>query len=173
MNVPLVAIKKIVESMNTNFKNHLNKIFVYNPSVCFNAVFGLLTKMYSTAKLNKISVIKKGNEGDLLDHINPNLWQMKYGGNLEDIGQGDFWPPKQIDKKPLCKEEILEKDLEVFDIIGDSGDRILFCKEKPFQRVNFMPVLACERSSILSYSRSCIHDDESSVISKSMVFFYK
>lgn len=107
----------------------MHKIWMYNPSTTFYVLFKVISMLFNAKYLARVRIIKKKNYSEFWEHMLPDQWQMKYGGNLPDVTQ--FWPPAQLDTDIVTREDIKKDELMTFSVLGDQGDKELFSKWEP------------------------------------------
>ena len=112
------------------------RMFIYNPSFTLNACINLITSFLNQKFMIRFKVIKKGNEKDFMQVIDPSQWEKRYGGELPDLEEGQFWPPTNYGKDTvLTREEIEEKGIMTFDVMGNLRDFEVFGPEyKPLKK---------------------------------------
>lgn len=70
--------------------------------------------------LERVRFIKKGEESKMLEILNPDELEVRFGGNYPDISQGEFWPPRNYSKGPLCTYEYMsQNNISSFTILGE------------------------------------------------------
>jgi len=107
----------------------MHKIWMYNPSTTFYVLYKVVSMLFNAKYLARVRLIKKKNEKDFWEHMVPEEWEQKYGGEAPNITE--FWPPKQYSTNALTRQDILDQNLMVFNVIGDQGDKMLFPKWEP------------------------------------------
>lgn len=112
------------------------KLIIYNPSFTLNACIKLVTAFFNQKFMIRFKVVKKGNEKDFMQWLDPSQWEKRYGGDLPDLEEGQFWPPTNFGKDTvLTREEIEEKGMMTFDVMGNLRDVEVFGPEyKPLKR---------------------------------------
>lgn len=129
-NFPKNAVMEIIKIHQLNFKNHLHKLFFYNPSWTFWAIWKVISKLYNQKYIGRVRTVKKGREKDFMEIMDAKWWEKKYGGEQEDVPEGGFWPPPKVYPNPMTNEDLVEKKLMAFNIIGNEADVEIFpnCK---------------------------------------------
>lgn len=131
MSIPRAAISECIKIHQLQFKNHLHKIFLYNPSWTFNVIFKVIVKLFNQKFIGRLRMINKGKERKFMEFMDPESWEKRYGGNCEDIQENCYWPPAKLYTNPVTRKEIVENKLMAFEIIGDTGDTELFVGTRP------------------------------------------
>lgn len=126
---PKTQIMSTMNLVEQNFKNHINKIIIYNLSTTGYVLFKLLKNLFN--RHEKLMVIKKGNEKEFLGVMNPRKWPKKWGGDMSMSSfknkDGNYWPPNMLDVDIVTMKDIQLRDQMVFDILSDEIDvRVLF-----------------------------------------------
>jgi len=115
----------------THFKNSMLKLIIYNPSFTLYALWKTISLVYNKKYLERVRIVKKGNEKDLWEILDPEQTPIRCKGTAPDIQQ--FWPPLSLEKDPITVEEIKAQNLMTFDFIGHQADTKVFLKYKPFE----------------------------------------
>jgi len=114
-----------------HFKNSMFKLIIYNPSFTLYALWKTLSLVYNKKYLERVRIIKKGNEKDLWEILDPEQTPVRCKGTAPDIQQ--FWPPLSLEKDPITVEEIKAQNLMTFDFLGQQADTKIFLKCKPHE----------------------------------------
>ena len=107
------------------------KLIVYNPSFTFYALWKIVSLVYNKKYLERVRIVKKGNEKDLWEILDQAQTPERMKGTAPDPTQ--FWPPVSLEKNPITLDQIKEKGIMTFDFIGHHGDTHFFKKYTPWE----------------------------------------
>ena len=108
------------------------KLICYDVAMTFHIIFNLFIKVFGGKFIERVRVIKKGNEKDLWEILDPNQFERRFGGNCPNMQDGQFWPPKVFGKDNITLDEIIENELMTFDWIGHQSDKLFFTSYTPW-----------------------------------------
>jgi len=114
-----------------HWKNSMYKLIIYNPSFTLYALWKTVSLVYNKKYLERVRIIKKGNEKDLWEILDPEQTPIRMKGTAPDITQ--FWPPLSLEKDPLTVEDIKEQNLMTFDFLGHQADTNVFKNYEPWE----------------------------------------
>ena len=132
--------KKFIQTVmglhQLHWKNSMFKLIIYNPSFTLNALWKTVSLVYNKKYLERVRIIKKGNEKDLWEILDQEQTPERLKGNAPNPTQ--FWPPLTLEQDVLTVEDIKEQKLMTFDFLGHQADTKVFLKYKPWEE----PVVA-------------------------------
>lgn len=94
LSMPINALKKIVHTIMLNFTCGLHKMYILNPNWFIRKIWTLVTNFISKETADKVSILCKSEFSQIQQVIDKDQLEMKYGGILKNLEQGEFWPPK-------------------------------------------------------------------------------
>ncbi|EWS72900.1 aspartyl/asparaginyl beta-hydroxylase family protein (macronuclear) [Tetrahymena thermophila SB210] len=98
-DLELATINKIVQIMAKNFTSTLEKMFITNPSFLFSGAWSLIKNFIHPETSAKINILKKKDFHIMLDYIDADQLEEKYGGTLPN--KTTFWPPQNTLKQTI------------------------------------------------------------------------
>lgn len=115
-------LKSLVKTINDNFYRPGGRTFVYNPEKSFNITWNIIKeKKFIDEDLQKdITFIAEGLEDEFQQLVDLDHWEQRFGGKMDNINKGQFWPPEIKTKKKgnggtaVTKNYIFEKGLYIF-----------------------------------------------------------
>lgn len=85
--------------------------------------------LFSTPRLNKVVLVKKKDNNDLLSYFDKKVLPKNYGGLKVEKR---YWPPDIIEVDYLTRSEIYKKGIQVFTMLmSEEYDCKLFLKDSP------------------------------------------
>jgi len=115
-----------------HWKNSMYKLIIYNPSFTLYALWKTVSLVYNKKYLERVRIIKKGNEKDLWEILDPEQTPIRMKGTAPDITQ--FWPPLSLEKDPLTIADIKAQNLMTFDFLGHQADTAVFKNYTPWEQ---------------------------------------
>ena len=88
-------IKKISSMLQNNYRARLHKGFVFGLSGLVSFLWGFIKVMVDANTVGKITLIDNNNKHLLFEEIDKKQIEMQYGGESENIKEGEFFPPKR------------------------------------------------------------------------------
>lgn len=82
-NIPFKALRALTDTTSITFAGSMHRMFFLNPSVMFYGVWQVISGFLHSATREKISVIGKGKEKELLKYIDKDQLLEAYGGTLK------------------------------------------------------------------------------------------
>ena len=137
LDFPKNFLLKIIELPQLHFKNNMHKAVFYNVSMGFYVFYKAISLIYDSAFLERIRVIKLGQEEKFYEFLVKEQFPVKYGGTVPEITVGKFWPPRSFDSQDpvgiITQQEIIENELMTFDFIGHQSDVNFFKSYIPWE----------------------------------------
>jgi hypothetical protein len=115
-----------------HWKNNMFKLIIYNPSFTFYALWKIVSTFYNKKYLERVRIVKKGNEKDLWEIMDPKLTPQRLKGEAPDLA-APFWPPKQVELDCVTVEDIKKNGWMTFDFIGHHADTAFFKSYTPWE----------------------------------------
>jgi hypothetical protein len=97
-NFPLKVIKSINDVTSVNYTSTLDKLYIVNPSSFLKRSWMFISNFIDPETATKIQMLGKSDYARLLQQIDPDQLEVKYGGTLPD--QQIHWPPVNTLGKP-------------------------------------------------------------------------
>ena len=124
-------ISSIIGLHQLHWKNSMFKVIIYNPSFTFYALWKVVSLLYNKKYLERVRIIKKGNEKDLWEILDPVQTTERLKGTAPE--PTTFWPPVSLEKDPVTIDQIKEQGLMTFDFQGHHADTHFFKKYTPWE----------------------------------------
>merc|ERR1712224_901457 len=131
--IPVGLVTSIIHVHDINMRCHLARLIVYNPSMTFWAIYKVISVLWPKKFEEKFRMVKKGRENEFEEFFNLAQFEKNYGGTSVDLKKGEYWPPKNFDENPLTVEEIKERNLMSFCMIGDKEDAVVLKESTPMR----------------------------------------
>lgn len=155
MGISMAFVKSVIAAIQTNFCHRGGTTFIYNASWGFNMTWNIIKAFQSEENLAYTKFIKKGEEQIILDHVYPEKWERRFGGEMENYTLGEYWPPKNFESGDesdiLNKEEIILNRYHVFWIINEKLDTDCWTFEGDSTQAEYNDEMYEERL--------CVHED--------------
>lgn len=151
MAVSLTIIKQVIMEMGINFNQRGGQNFIYNASWGFNYTWKIMKGFVNKHTISVTKFIKKGEEKELLELVDPENWEKKFGGHMENVKEGEFWPPKNFvsDKQNIIsKQDIIEKNLHSYWILDENLDGLIWPFENDITQISLNKKLYMKRLEI-------------------------
>ena len=131
MGISMKFIKSLLSAISVNFCHRGGTTFIYNASWGFNITWKIIKGFQPQETLDFTKFIKKGEERMILDLVNEENWEMRFGGKMKDYNPSEFWPPKSFDREQnlIDKKFLLENDQHNFWILHDDKDELIWMSE--------------------------------------------
>lgn len=115
-------LKKTLKTLEHNFYSPGGTTYIYNPSWGFNTVWSVLKSFLTDKTINDMKFVKKGEEHIILEKYNGKIWEKKFGGLMENLKEGEYWPshihgPNNMNGDFITKQDIHDNNLHVFWIL--------------------------------------------------------
>jgi len=107
------------------------KIIIYNPSMTFYVLWKVVKLVYNQKYLERVRIIKKGNEAELWEILDPEQTTTRCGGKAQE--PTIWFPPTNLEKDVLTIEDIKSQGIMTFDFIGHQADTKFFLKYQPWE----------------------------------------
>jgi len=127
-------VQSIMGIHQLHFKNSMFKLIIYNPSFTFYALWKIVSAFYNKKYLERVRIIKKGNEKELWEIMDPALTPQRLKGTAPDPNEKEsYWPPKNLITDAITLEDIKKNGWMTFDFIGHHADTAFFKKYTPWE----------------------------------------
>ena len=108
--IPIKNIKGIISACQRNFRGRSFKIFIVNAGYTIRGSWYLVSKMIDDFTNNKISVMGDEYKQKLLEYIDPDCLEQRFGGTVPDLKGGYFPPNMEIPgQKMLTRQEFVSR----------------------------------------------------------------
>ena len=125
LNPNVNLIKGLIGLFRDNFNGFSGTTFIYQPSGMFKILWNIMKPFLPNKTLDKVKFINSGKEYEMLEYLNGDELEARFGGGLQDLQEGQFWPPSILPKGPLCTNEYLKSNnLSSFTILGEKDHNI-------------------------------------------------
>lgn len=91
-SIPVTAIKRFLQSSQTNFRGRTYKTFILNANMIIRGSFGIVKSMIDEFSAQKINMLGSDFRKHLLEIIEPHNLEKRFGGTVPDK-TGGFFPP--------------------------------------------------------------------------------
>lgn len=119
-----------------HFKNSMFKLIMYNPSWTFYALWKVVSAVYNKKYLERVRIIKGGNESEFWEIFDPRLTPKRLTGTGPDPDETkSYWPPMQLERDTITLDDIKKRQLMTFDFLGHHADTTFFKKYQPWEEV--------------------------------------
>lgn len=131
MGVSKDFLKKIINLFSNNFNGMIQCTYIYDSGWGFNLMWNLIKGFMHESAKKTTKFVKKGQEDLLRERFPVSRWQKRYGGDMDDFGPGEFWPPRKFDANGdiLTKKEILDRKLVPLWTCGYAQDKFIWTFE--------------------------------------------
>jgi len=102
------GIKKISSMLQNNYRARLYKGFVFGLSGFMTYLWSFVKLLLDESTSNKITLIDSSNKYLLFEQINVEQLEKQYGGEAENLKEGEYFPPKCNSDNFLLKDESSE-----------------------------------------------------------------
>lgn len=82
-NIPFKALRALTDTTSITFAGCMHRMFFLNPSIMFYGVWQVISGFLHSATREKITVVGKGKEKELLKYIDKDQLLEAYGGTLK------------------------------------------------------------------------------------------
>ena len=108
--IPVKALKKFLQSSQTNFRGRSYKTFILNANMLIRGSFGIIKAMIDEFSAQKLNMLGSDFKKQFLELIDPNNLEKRFGGNVPDKTSG-FFPPdfSEANQTMMTKEEYFNK----------------------------------------------------------------
>ena len=102
------GIMNIARMLQNNYRSRLYKGFVFGFSGFWTFLWIIVKSFLDESTNAKITIMDSSNKNLLFDLINKEQLEKKYGGDIENIEEGHFFPPNNNNQNYLIKDESSE-----------------------------------------------------------------
>jgi len=122
-NFPFKVIKTINDVTAVNYTSTLDRLYILNPSSFLKRSWMLISNFIDPETATKIQMLGKSDYAKLLQQIDPDQLEVKYGGTLPE--QPIYWPPvNTLGKLPHNYQEPKSP-------ISPSNEKVLIAGDQP------------------------------------------
>ena len=90
------TLKKSFTFLSDTYRSRMFVCYVCRIPGSLSILWGIVKRFLEEETVKKINFFDEQTIPPLLDFCNPEQLEVKFGGTLPNIGDGHFWPPREV-----------------------------------------------------------------------------
>ena len=98
------AMKKSFTFLADTYRSRMCVCYVVRIPASISFIWAVVKRFLDDDTVIKINFFDDQKVEPLLEYCNPSQLERKFGGTLENIAEGHFWPPREVSKNYKCEK---------------------------------------------------------------------
>lgn len=99
------TLKRSFSFLSDTYRSRMFVCYVVRIPGSISFLWGIIKKLLEEETVRKINFFDDQTIEPLLDYCNPSQLERKFGGTLENLPNGHFWPPREVSRDYKCPKE--------------------------------------------------------------------
>lgn len=99
------SMKKSFTFLADTYRSRMCVCYVVRIPASISFIWTVVKRFLDEDTVIKINFFDDQKVEPLLEYCNPSQLEKKFGGTLENIAEGHFWPPREVSKNYKCEKE--------------------------------------------------------------------